>query len=120
MNRVSIGSDNGLSPSRRQAIIKPMLGYCQLEPYEQTSVKFEYKIFHSQNAFENVVCEMAAILSGEEYLSDRHHEDIMGGNEKAYGIGMLERFAQNNPPNNEYQRSIFHSRFIISHALKEL
>ena len=31
-----IGSDNGLSPGRRQA----MLEYCQLDPWEPTSVKF--------------------------------------------------------------------------------
>ena len=29
---VSIGSDNGLSPKRHQAISKPVLGYCQLDP----------------------------------------------------------------------------------------
>ena len=39
-NRVIIGSDNGLWFIRRQAImLKPMLGYCQLHPYEQTQVK---------------------------------------------------------------------------------
>ena len=38
-----------------------MLAYCQLDPWEQTSVKFEskYKIFIHENAFENVACEMA-------------------------------------------------------------
>ena len=42
---------------------KPMLGYCQLDPLEQTSVKFQskYKIFTHGNASENIVCEMAAI-----------------------------------------------------------
>ena len=44
---------------------KQMLGYCQLGPWEQTSVKFEsiYNFFIHENAFENIVCEMAAILS---------------------------------------------------------
>ena len=44
---------------------KPMLGYCQLDPLEQTSVKFEskYKTFIHENAFENVVWEMVDILS---------------------------------------------------------
>ena len=33
---------------------KPMLGYCQLDPLEQTSVKFspKYKTFHSQICIE--------------------------------------------------------------------
>ena len=43
----------------------PMLIYCQLDPKEHTSVKFEakYKTIHSRNTSENVVCEMAAIVS---------------------------------------------------------
>ena len=38
---------------------KPMLGYCQLDPWEQTSVKFEskYKTFVGENTIENVVCQ---------------------------------------------------------------
>ena len=44
---------------------KPMLGYGQLDPYEQTSVKFQskYKTFHSWNASEYIICKIAAILS---------------------------------------------------------
>ena len=44
---------------------KPMLVYCLLDPWEQSSVKFEskYNFFIHENAFENVVCEMAAIRS---------------------------------------------------------
>ena len=42
----------------------PMLGYCQLDPWEQPSVKYQskYKIFIHENAFENIVCDTAAIL----------------------------------------------------------
>ena len=45
----------------RGPLCKPMLGNCQLEPWEQTSVKFQsrYKIFDSRNYSENIVCEMA-------------------------------------------------------------
>ena len=52
---------------------KPMLGYCRLDPQKQTSVKFEskYKTFRSQKAFENVVCEKAAILSKGDELNPR-------------------------------------------------
>ena len=43
---------------------KPMLGYYQLDPLKQTSVKFLSKIkLFQENAFESFVCEMAAILS---------------------------------------------------------
>ena len=40
-------------------------GYCQLDPKGQNSVKFQsrHKIFIHENASENIVCEMAAILS---------------------------------------------------------
>ena len=41
IGHTGIGSDNGLSPIRREAIIyTPMLGYCQLDHQEQTSVNF--------------------------------------------------------------------------------
>ena len=44
---------------------KPMLGYCQLYPWEQSSVEFwsNTKLSIHENASENIVCEMAAILS---------------------------------------------------------
>ena len=50
INWVSIGSDNGLSPIRRHAISQPVLGYCQWDPLEQTSMILEskYKTFHLQ------------------------------------------------------------------------
>ena len=49
---------------------KPMLGYCQSELYEETSVKFEskYNIFIHENACENVVCRLAAILSRRSWV----------------------------------------------------
>ena len=41
-----------------------MLPYCQLDPKEHVSMKFiqNSKYFIQENALENVVCEMAAIL----------------------------------------------------------
>ena len=43
---------------------EPVLKYCQLDTEEQNSMKFEskYKTFHHENAFGNVIREMAAIL----------------------------------------------------------
>ena len=43
MNRVSIVSDNGLSPNRRQQLSKSMLDYCRLDTKEPTSVKLVWK-----------------------------------------------------------------------------
>ena len=44
---------------------EPMLDYCQLDPCEHISVKSNQNttIFIEENARENVVCEMAFILS---------------------------------------------------------
>ena len=41
-----------------------MLVHCQLDTWEQTSVKFDKnkKLFIYENASENIVCEMAAIF----------------------------------------------------------
>ena len=60
VNQASIDSDNGLSPIWCQSLSKLMLGYCQLLS------KFFYhntKLFIHENASENIVCEMGAILS---------------------------------------------------------
>ena len=50
---------------------KPILGYWQLNPQEHTSVKF-YSIknpFVHKYAYENIVCEMAAILSRVRWVN---------------------------------------------------
>ena len=63
VNWVSIGSGNDLSPVLRQAItwtnvdILPELDKLQWNSNQNT------KLFIDENAVENVVCEMAAILS---------------------------------------------------------
>ena len=68
MHQVSIGSDNGLSTIPRQAIIQTNAGFCQLDPLEQNSVKFKSNIH--ENASENIVCKISAILSrGDELRS---------------------------------------------------
>ena len=45
-------------------LLQPMLTYCLLGLWEQTSVKFKSKYIH-EPAFEAAVCEMVAILSRE-------------------------------------------------------
>ena len=42
---------------------KPMIGYCQLDRYEQTSFQSKSKTFLSRKCTWNIVCDMAAMLS---------------------------------------------------------
>ena len=61
-----IGSDNGLLPSQRQAIIWTYAGILLIRPWGTnfSEVLIEnWCIFVPENAFENAVCEMSAILS---------------------------------------------------------
>ena len=64
-NRAIIVSDNGLSPVRRQAIIWTSAGVLVIRSlgtnFSELLSKNSY-IYIQRNAFENVVCEMAAIL----------------------------------------------------------
>ena len=46
MNWASIGLGNGLSPVRRQAITSTKLAYCQLDSWEQISMKFEQEFYN--------------------------------------------------------------------------
>ena len=48
-----------------------MLEYCQLDSWEQSQRNFNWNsnIFIQENAFENVVCEMASICLGLNVLS---------------------------------------------------
>ena len=70
----SIGSDNGLSPGRRQAIIWTNAGILLIGPLGTNfSEIFNWNsdIFFQENALESVVCEMAAILSQPQCVTDR-------------------------------------------------
>ena len=61
-----IGSDNGLSPGRRQAIIWTNVGILLIGPLAN-KLRWNFNrnsnIFIQENAFESVVCEMTATLS---------------------------------------------------------
>ena len=65
-NLTIIGPDNGLSPGRRQAIIWTNAGILLIGPwgthFSEIFNRNSY-IFIQENAFQNVVCEMASILS---------------------------------------------------------
>ena len=70
-----IGSDNGLSPAQRQAIIGTNAGVLLIEPlwtnFSEIFFNRNSYIFIQENAFENVVCEMASICLGLNELKLR-------------------------------------------------
>ena len=70
VNWVSIGSDNGISPIRHQAIISTSAGLLSIGHLGTnfSEILSKIKKLH-QNAFENIVCEMAAILSRGDELT---------------------------------------------------
>ena len=69
-NLTIIGSDNGLSPGRRQAIIWSILNQCWIIVNWTLRNKLQWNfnrnsdIFIQENGFENVVCKMASICLG--------------------------------------------------------
>ena len=62
-----IGSDNGLSPGRRQSIIWTNAVILSIGPLGKIKLQWnlnrKLNIFIQEKAFENVVCEIAAIFS---------------------------------------------------------
>ena len=62
VNQVSIGTDNGLSPIWRQAIIWTNAGLLSIGPLGT-------KLFIHKNAPENIVCEVAAIFSRGRWVN---------------------------------------------------
>ena len=67
----SIGSGNGLSPGRRQAIIRTNAGILLIRPLGTNFSAFfsqNSNIFIQENVLESVVCEKAAILSRPQWV----------------------------------------------------
>ena len=67
---VIIGSDNGLSPGRRQAIIWSNAGILLIRALgiNFSGIRNQY-IFIQENASENVVCKMASISSRSHWVN---------------------------------------------------
>ena len=78
------GSDNGLSPDRRQAEPSHYLNQrwnivnLNLRNKLQWNLKWNSYIFIQDNAFENVVCDMAAILSRSQCVKDFWNQGVQG------------------------------------------
>ena len=72
INRVHIGSDNGLSPIRRQAIILTNAELLLFGPLgtDFNEILIKIKLFIHENASENTVCEMADILYRDRWVND--------------------------------------------------
>ena len=70
-----IGSDNGLSPGRRQAIIRTNAGILSIGTFGTNLRNFKWNscIFIQGNAFENVVWKMAAILSRPQCVKTHNY-----------------------------------------------
>ena len=69
-NLTIIGSDDGLSPSRRQAIIWTNAGILLIGPLGTNfgEISIEIQTFIQENAFESVVCKKVAILSRPQHV----------------------------------------------------
>ena len=59
VNQVSIGSDNGLPPIRRQAIIWTNAGLLSIGPLgiNLSEILIKIQNFLFQNAYDNIVCK---------------------------------------------------------------
>ena len=74
--RTIVGSDNGLSPERRQAIIWTNAGILLIEPLGTNFSEFfkrNSNIFTEENTFENVVCDMLFISSRPQCVKRYAH-----------------------------------------------
>ena len=70
-NWISFGSDNGLAPKRRQAITWTNADLLSIGPkgtnFSEIWIEIQKIVIH-ENAFENIVCKMVAILSKERWV----------------------------------------------------
>ena len=76
-NLIIIGSDNGLSPGRRQAIIWTNAGTLLIGTSGPNFSEILIEIItfsFKKNVFERVVCEMAAILSRPQCVKEPGHQ----------------------------------------------
>ena len=71
----TIGSDNDLSLGWRQAIIWTNDGILLIGPlgisFSEILIEIHSNILIQENAFENVVCEIAAILSRPQWVENQ-------------------------------------------------
>ena len=80
VDQVSIGSDNGLLPIRRHAIIWTSAGLLPIRPLGTIGEILPkcYKLFIHENAYENIVCEKTAILSRWRWVKQTSDKTVSG------------------------------------------
>ena len=95
MNWVSIGSDNGLSPVRHRAITWTNADIILIGSLLKWNFNRNTKLFIHENAFEDVICKMVAILSRGDELNavDIRHCSVKG--ENIYIIRILDNLCMN-------------------------
>ena len=76
-NLTIIGSDNGLSPGRRQAIIWTNAGILLIGGTNVSEILIKICIFIEENAFENVVWKKAAILSRPQCVNVIYEASVL-------------------------------------------
>ena len=83
VNWAIIGSDNGMSPGRRQAIIWTNAGILPIRTLwtNFSDIFFEFIYFHSRDAFENIVWKMVAILSRLQCVDIAVRQGICDGDQ---------------------------------------
>ena len=113
-----IGSDNGLSPGRRQAIIWTNAGILLIGPHGnrlQWNLNRNLCIFIQKNAFENVIWKLVAILSRPQCVNT--HECwrlIVTSYTREYHRSSLMRSA-NTHPTPPHPRASIHKIEISCH-----
>ena len=113
-NLTIIGSDNGMSPGWCQPIIRTDAGILLIWPlgtiFSEISMKIPH-IFIQENAFENINCKMAAILSRPQCsLSQQHlqhpHGWVTVTTNRSYHQPRWRRPKTVRPNNRGYQENL--------------
>ena len=106
-----VGSDNGLSPGRRQAIIWTNAGILLIGPLGTNFSEILIGIQTSsskKNAFENIVCEMAPMLSRPQWVNVTDRKVMPKGNQ--YKICAIEKVMNYGDISDQYHT------FLITHC----
>ena len=83
-----------------------ILTYCSLDPWEQTSVKFDTKLFIHGNAFEAVVCEWRPFCPVGDELINALHLVTISVRSLAFVLGWVGRVASASEFNHSIQWAI--------------
>ena len=114
---IIVGSDNGLSPHRRQAIIWTNAGLLSIGPFRTYFSENFYQnttIFIEEDARENVVWEMASILYRPQCVNTWQHKEP-GHQEPWWWPGSFEIFLPHQSPLEELIAYKEGFRMILSH-----